>query len=124
MRHESENMLDYAFDNYTTKQFLAQNQIVKKDYEIEGANNKTVVLYAKDDIKLLLKKGEEELCNTKLVVIDEDITLPLNKEDKVGTFYVYLNDKVIGSSDIIVKQDLFEKSFSYSLKSILNDWIY
>lgn len=119
----AENMLNTAFDNYATKQFLAANQIVKKNYEIEGANKKTIALYAKDDIKLLLKKADAENCET-YINIDEEITLPIKKGDKIGEYYVILNGKTIGKSDIISGEDLFEKSFSYAINCILKEWLY
>lgn len=119
----AENMLNTAFDNYTTKQFLAANQIVKKDYEIDGANKKTIVLYAKEDIKLLLKKADAENCETR-ININEEIILPIKKGDKIGEYYVILNGKTIGKSDIVSGENLFEKSFSYAINCILKDWLY
>lgn len=114
--------MEEAFNTYVSKTFLKAGQIVKKDYTVQGAGQKAIPLYAKKDISLLLKKGEENALEKKLELIS-NIELPLLAGNKVGEIVLYKNGQKIASSDVIVQQDVYERTYLFCLHEILRTWI-
>lgn len=113
--------MEAAFNTYTSKTFLKAGQLVKKDFNVDGADKKDILLYAKDDISLLMKKGEENSVEKKLELI-QNIELPLRAGNKVGEVVIYRNGEKIAKSDVIVKEDVFQLTFIYCLSKVMRCW--
>ncbi len=114
--------IEAAFNTYASKTFLKAGQMVKKDFNIDGADRKDIILYAKDDISLLLKKGEENTTEKKLEMID-NLELPIRAGDKVGEVVIYKDGTPIAKSDIIVKEDIYQLTYGYCLNKVIYCWL-
>jgi len=114
--------MEAAFNTYASKTFLKAGQLVKKDFNIDGADKKDIILYAKDDISLLLKKGEENTTEKKLVMI-ENLELPIHAGDKVGEVVIFKGGEPIARSDIIVKEDIYQLTYGYCLNKVIYCWL-
>lgn len=114
--------MEEAFNNYVSKTFLKAGQMVKKDYSVQGANKKEISLYAKDDISLLLKKGEENTVEKKLELIQTP-ELPIRAGNKVGEMVLYKNGQKIASSDIVVRDDIYQLTYLFCLREVLSAWL-
>ena len=60
---------------------------------------------------------------TKKEMIPEFVTAPLKKGDKVGEVKYYLNEKEIGSVDIVISRDLEEAGFGDYFKRGIRKWL-
>lgn len=60
---------------------------------------------------------------TKKEMIPEFVTAPLNKGDKVGEVKYYLNEKEIGTVDIVISRDLEEAGFGDYFKRGIRKWL-
>ncbi len=114
--------MEEAFNTYTSRTFLKSGQLVKKDFTVEGANSKQISLYAKDDISMLLKKGDENTVEKKLELIT-NLELPIRAGDKVGEMVLYKNGQKIASSDVIVREDVYQLTYLYCLREVISVWI-
>ena len=114
--------MEEAFNTYTSKTFLKAGQLVKKDFNVIGADKKDILLYAKDDISLMMKKGEENSLEKKLELI-QNIELPLRAGNKVGEVVIYRDGEKIAKSDVIVKDDVFQLTYVLCLNKVLKCWI-
>ena len=97
-------------------------EIVKKDFIAEGGPEKEVALCAEKEISLLLKIGEEELCEKEFIMHD-NISLPLKAGDTVGEIVITLGGKVAGKTNVVVTQDIMPLTFESSFKKILKCWL-
>lgn len=106
---EAKKLLDYGFANYEI------SEVDKKGVELGAVDVKKGVELSvkgalKEDVKLLLKKGE----NTKLVKevkMDEEITAPVKTGQKIGEVTYRINDRVVGKADIVAQKDVKKASF-------------
>lgn len=112
---ETKKLLDYGFSNYETKKICSSNAILDEITVNKNIHDKLQVKLDKD-IYVLQNKG-------KNIDVDEQISydnlkLPLNKGDKVGTITVYdkSNGEKIGESNIVADNDLKKSSLSDYIK--------
>jgi serine-type D-Ala-D-Ala carboxypeptidase (penicillin-binding protein 5/6) len=114
--------MEEAFNTYVSRTFLKSGQLVKKDFTVDGANKKEISLFAKDDISMLLKKGEENSVEKKLELIG-NLELPIKAGNKVGEMVLYKNGQKIASSDVVVQEDVYELTYMYCLREVVYDWL-
>ncbi|PAB61193.1 D-alanyl-D-alanine carboxypeptidase family protein [Anaeromicrobium sediminis] len=97
-------MLDFGFDNFNGTEVFAKDKIAKKVTISNGEKKYTNLVY-KDNIVVPLKEGEEKLIKT-IIEIDENIQAPIKRRQCLGQANVYLNDKLLGTTDIISREDI------------------
>ena len=104
----AKKMLDYGFANYeyATKTVELENNETK----IQKGVQKTVKIKVAQDFGALLKKNESSAIVEELN-LDQNITAPIKKGDKVGEVKFSLNNEVIGSVDVIAAQNVNKMSF-------------
>ena len=115
---EAMELLNYGFDNYKLEKLKSKDEIIEI-IKIEKGNKKEVNVYLKDDLTILTKKANKNIKYDYRINIDE-INLPKNEGDKVGTIEVLNNNKIIKSSDLIIKEELYKvKYYKYLLNKLL-----
>ncbi len=53
-------LLNYAFENYSTKTFLVKGQVIDKQIPVSGALSRSISTSALCDLSVLVKRGEEK----------------------------------------------------------------
>lgn len=53
-------LLNYAFENYSTKTFLVKGQVIDKQIPVSGALSRSISASALCDLSVLVKRGEEK----------------------------------------------------------------
>ena len=89
---ETKKVLDYAFNNFTTEEILAEGYQDKSQKTVGVSKGKedSVAIKTNKAVELVVKNGEEENVKTKLVInkdkLDEDgnLVAPVKKGDKIG----------------------------------------
>ena len=114
-------LLDYGFNLYEMQVEVKKGRVVSYK-KLSKAKNELVKIIAKDDLSILIEKGD----NKKGLNYDIDISklkLPIKEGSKVGTLYLKDKNKVIASTDLTVKEDVLKASilelYKRSIKSIL-----
>ena len=83
-----------------------------------GLDELEITLESEDDL-LILKKNDENI-NTQLTL--KEIELPIKKGDVVGVIKYYNDDgEILGSNNIISKNDLCDVSLKTRIKMIFAD---
>ena len=84
-------MLDYGFANFAliTPQLPAENIV-----PVKLGIQKTVVAEPAENIKLLLDKGQKDQVTTE-VILEESVTAPVSKGQKLGTLTVRAGEQVL-----------------------------
>ncbi len=116
---EASKLLDYGYANVTLFKDDNKSLTIDPVPVIRGIENK-VTCKVKGNFSYLCLSGENTADITKEVVLYENIKAPIKAGDKAGEIIYKLNQKPIGSVDIICENDVEEAKFiDYFIKIIL-----
>ena len=101
---DTSKMLDYGFNVYMVRNIIDDSSVIDK-VKVELGKNTEAEIIANDKITVLSKKSEEKRNITYKANIDK-IVAPVKKGDKVGTIDIIENNKVIGTVEATVKEDI------------------
>ena len=118
---DATNLLNYGFANYETVNLIKKDSKVT-DIKLDKADEEKVDIVCKDDLNLLIKKGENKDF-TKKININKDIKLPIKKGDNIGKLEVYQKDKLVGSVELISTKDINKAGYFKMLERIINNII-
>lgn len=115
------NMLDYAFNHFETKKLFEKGQTIKNLKDLK-AENKNIEIVASESISTLHKKGDSAEDITTSVVMDNKLSLPVQKGHQAGKLVVKKGDKVLSETPLVVKEDVqpatYLTLFKRSIKSL------
>lgn len=115
-------MLDYAFNHYSTKKLFDKGDIITK---MEGlkAENEQVNIITDESISVLHQKGESLEDISTSVDINEPFEFPIKKGDQVGSLTVKNGSDVISETSLTVEDDVqpatYITLFKRSLKNLV-----
>ena len=116
---DATNLLNYGFANYERVKICGANDKVAT-VKFEKGEKENVDLVAKDDLSVLIKKGDKKDF-TKKVQIKEDLKLPIKKNTELGVVKVYRGDELVGESKIINTEDINKASYLQMLRRIVDN---
>ena len=116
---DATNLLNYGFANYESVKICGANDKVAT-VKFEKCEKENVDLVAKDDLSVLIKKGDKKDF-TKKVQIKEDLKLPIKKNTELGVVKVYRGDELVGESKIINTEDINKASYLQMLRRIVDN---
>ena len=116
---ETEELLDYGFNTYKVDLIRKKDEIVG-NVKINKGSKKSINALVKDDITILIKKGDSDKEYSEKVKIDE-IKLPIKKGDKVGVMIIYDKDNKVGEFDIVSDSNVNKKNiFNVFIENLVN----
>ena len=101
---DSRTLLDYGFDNFYVETIVDKNEFIK-DKKVFLSKEKKLTYQPETNYSVVLpnnSKADDYSIKTKL----DNVKLPINKGDKVGTLEVYKNNKLEKSIDLVAKNDV------------------
>ena len=101
---EATKLLDYGFANFSTVDIATKDAKVITVPIQKGVLLEADVV-AKEDLKLLLKKGEEAKAN-KEIIVPQYLQAPIKKGEKVGEVIVTVDGKEMGRVDVVAAEDI------------------
>ncbi|MCC5800331.1 D-alanyl-D-alanine carboxypeptidase family protein [Rossellomorea vietnamensis] len=121
--NEVSKMLDYAFNQYSTKPLFKKGDSLAKVKVSKGKENK-VDAVTDEPISLLTQKGEKLDEIQQKITLSKDLKAPIKKGDKVGTLVVMNKGKKVVESTLVAKKnvndaswwELYKKSFGLFTK--------
>lgn len=96
---DTRKLIDYGFYEYEEVVFHDKNEIVK-EITLNNFKNSKVDLYAEDEIFVTLPKGYDE-SDLRTEFELADIQLPIETNDKLGEFYVFYDDQLLNSFNLV-----------------------
>ena len=123
--NETMALLDYGFNNIRFNKIKDKGDIIKK-INIEKSNKKDINLVLENDLGVVEDKNSNKHKYKYDISINE-LKLPIKKNSIVGKVIIKENNKKVGSSNLIVTEDI--KNISYinlfidSLKNIVSGTI-
>ena len=101
---DSRTLLDYGFDNFTSKTIINKDDYIGKKKVLLSKQGK-LVYEPKYSYKVVLPNGSKENNYTQKIKLDK-LNLPIKKGDKVGKLEIYNDKKLEHSVDLIARNDV------------------
>lgn len=105
--NDAKTLLDYGFANYASANMCKKGDLVQT-IEIPKSKQGKVDLIISDDYNVLVNKADKDKVE-KEIIIDENISAPLEYLQKVGTINYTLNGEIIGKTNIVSSATIEEK---------------
>lgn len=106
---ETIELLDYGFNNYKVINFEKKDTIVKK-IKFEKSTFDEVNIYLERDASIMMRNSDNENGYSTDIELN-NIELPLEKNDVVGSLLIKKNGDILESVNLIVKDDVDRKNF-------------
>lgn len=117
---EAEKLLNYGFNNFSFKQFAKKGDKLKSVNVNKGVN-KSVDAVFEDDCGVLVEKGNDKNISQE-VVLNDNISAPIVKGQKLGEVKYCANDKILFVSNIIAKDNVDKLNILTMCKYVYNSW--
>lgn len=119
---DATKLLDYGFANYAITEVVGKAEDLGV-VDIKRGVNKTVGIETGTDFKALMSKGKKEQIE-RIIEMQDGISAPIKKGQKLGVMKMMLGGKEIGFVDIVAREDVdkynFFNSFSELFRSVLS----
>jgi D-alanyl-D-alanine carboxypeptidase (penicillin-binding protein 5/6) len=117
---ESRKLLDYGFANFETVLVNTKGEMIDSVQVKKGMQEKVDICY-KDDVKLLLKKGEKSKIE-RTVKIKGDLTAPVKAGAKIGEVIYTIDGNEAGTADIVAMKNVNRATFIKMFVCMLIRW--
>ena len=104
---DAKALLDYGFANYASANVSRKGEAVQS-IEIPKSKQRKTDLIIENDYNVLVNKADKDKVE-KEILIDENISAPLEYLQKVGTINYKLNGEIIGQGNIVSGSKVEEK---------------
>ena len=92
-------MLDYGFANFA---LIQPDLPMQNSIPVKLGTQESVNAIPSEDVKLLLDKGQKDQVNTQLT-LEESLTAPVSKGQKVGTLTVRVGDQILSQVPMVAE---------------------
>lgn len=116
---DATSLLNYGFANYESVKICGANDKVAT-VKFEKGEKENVDLVAKDDLSVLIKKGDKKDFQKK-VEIKQDLKLPIKKNTELGVIKVYKGKELVGETKIINNEDINKASYLQMLRRVVDN---
>lgn len=117
---EATKLLDYGFSNYSYKEFGKTGDVVKSLMVNKGIVS-SVDAVLENSCGALVKKGEDKNLEQN-IILEDSISAPVTKGQKLGEVSYSINGEVVGSSNIIAKDDVKKISLWNMTTFLYESW--
>lgn len=107
-QEEITRLLDFAFRAFRREPVKEQGELVG-EIEILTARGKTVEVYAADDLKPYIRRGQPEGVRVEKNIFDEDA--PFEANQVIGNLRAYQGDVFLAEVDLLVTEDVSRANF-------------
>lgn len=111
------SLLDYGFNNFTSKCVLTNNEASDYQAEVSGGKKGFVSVAPEENVYVFGRKNEKE--NIKIhCILNDDIRAPLKKGDVIGKFIVYKDNVKFAEKNAVCFEGVERKTYGDYLKEI------
>lgn len=101
---DATKLLDYGFATYAIANSLVDKEDMKEIKVLKGAKQKTIP-GTEESAGVLVEKAKLESIEKK-ITLPEEIPAPITKGQKLGEIEYFVDNKKVGSTDIIAAEDI------------------
>ncbi|MGL5693413.1 MAG: D-alanyl-D-alanine carboxypeptidase family protein [Peptostreptococcaceae bacterium] len=116
---DATNLLNHGFANYESVKLCSKDDKIST-LTMEKADESKVSLVAKEDLSVLIKKGDSKEF-TKKIKVNENVKLPIEKGTSLGIVEVYRDKEMIGKVELVNNKDINKASYLKMLQRVVDD---
>lgn len=114
------SMLDYAFNQFETERLYEEGEVITEITTLKGDRKKTNIITA-SPISTIHTKGQKlDDLTTEYELLD-DISLPIEQGDRIGTLLIKNGEEIIIESPLTVEHPIHKASFFTLMKRSLQE---
>lgn len=117
---EAQKLLDYGFANYSYKEFGKQGETVKT-LQVEKGVETTVNAIYETSASVLIKKGQEKNV-TQTINLNDCISAPIQKGEKIGEVTFELNGETIAVVNLVSDKEVKKVNVWNVTTNIYEKW--
>ncbi len=117
---ESEDLLEYGFENFKYITIAGSNDIVKDSKVYEAKNNVRVALVPQNDVSALLPVNidiEKEI--EPIFALNEDISAPILTGDVLGSVSYEYQGQIVGTANLIAANDVEKDMIKAAIHTVI-----
>ena len=118
---EAQKLLDYGFNNYEYIDYAKKDDTIKK-VNVDKGIYKCVDAILESDSGCLIKKGVSNSITTN-ITLNDTISAPISKGQKLGEITYSIDNKEISKVNIIAKEEVKKINILNMTTNILKKWI-
>jgi D-alanyl-D-alanine carboxypeptidase (penicillin-binding protein 5/6) len=107
---ESMKLLDWGFANFSATHIVDKGVVVER-VKVSKGNEKEVQLIAKENLTIIMPKGQQKNIQKKIVTEKNVIYAPVAAGEKYGELIVLKDNKEIGKVDLIAERSIPKSGF-------------
>lgn len=115
-------MLDYGFATYNQIVAVKKGELVRKNVPVNSGMPKTVNLIAKEELRIIVQKGEEKQLKKELD-IPETLQSPIQAGEKVGTLNVSIGDRQIAQVEVTCEEEIQTVELMDYIRLMFRRWV-
>ena len=116
----AKTLLDYGFSNYEYPNLSTENETVQNVSVQKSVINNVNLVYETTSGTVIKKGNSDGIINE--IIINEEISAPINKGEILGTVNFYLNDELIDAVNLIAEEDIKKMNSLNMFEYISNLW--
>lgn len=116
----AQKLLDYGFSNYSAHEFGKKGDIVR-EIQVNKGSSKSLNAVLENDAKVIVPKSSKDDI-TQEITLDQSITAPILKSQKLGEASYSINGSVVSTVNIVADKEVDKLNFSSIAKSTFSKW--
>ncbi|WP_122638220.1 MULTISPECIES: D-alanyl-D-alanine carboxypeptidase family protein [unclassified Romboutsia] len=118
---DASSLLNYGFANYESVKLCSKDDKIST-LTMEKAEDDKISLVAKEDLSVLIKKGESKEF-TKKIKVYEDRKLPIKEGTVLGVVEVYKGKDKIGKIELVNNKDINKAGYLKMLQRVIDNML-
>ena len=119
--NDASTLLNYGFANYESVKLCSRDDKIST-LALEKAEDEKISLVAKEDLTVLIKKGDSKEF-TKKIKVYEDTKLPIKKGSVLGEVEVYRGKEKLGKVELVSNKDINRANYLKMLQRVLDEML-
>lgn len=116
----AKTLLDYGFSNYEFLKISDKDEVIQNVSVSKGVINNVNLAYEKSD-GIVVKKGASEGLTSE-IILNEEISAPVEKGEILGKVDFYLNEEFVSSTNLVAEQSIKKMNSLNMFEYISNLW--
>ena len=118
---EAQKLLDYGFNTFSYKQFGKKDDVIRTITVNKGVSSNVEAVLS-DNAGTLIKKGSDKNIE-QVMTLDDTVSAPISKGQKLGEVSFMLDGKTLSTVDIVANNDVDKMNLFTLSKKIIYSWI-
>lgn len=118
----AKTLLDYGFSHYNVKKLISEGEELEPAAVSKGVSE-TVGTISGGECSLLVEKNKDDNISSE-IILDENLTAPIERGQKIGIVKFALNEEVIGEVPILAASDVEKKGIGSIILDFLKNIMY